>query len=236
MKTIFVLLFPLFIWCQESKSGSIIYKYKMNRSFLTEVKELSSKLEEDSRNITFTLDFEKNLTLFSLNENLNTSRNLAVSFTKARKPILSDLYKRKYYQSTPHSVLFLENEFTIEYDFLKWSLTDESKIIENKTVFKAEGDVTVLINNEVVNQKIIAWYCPEIPISIGPRGVNGLPGLIYVLEDRYGAFIIENIKLTEKQLIKPKNLLDNEIISESDFYQLSIERKKIFDKAIESKN
>lgn len=236
MKTIFALLFPLFIWCQESKSGSIVYEYKMNRSFLTEVKELTSKLEEDSKYITFTLDFDKNFTLFSLNENLSTSKNLAVSFTKARKPILSDLIKRKYYQSTPHSVLFLENEFTIEYDFFKWNLTDESKIIENKTVLKAEGILTVLINNEVINQKVIAWYCPEIPINVGPRGANGLPGLIYVLEDRYGAFIIKNINLTEKQPNYYKNLLDNEIISESDFYQLSIERKKIFDKAIESKN
>src|SRR5690606_7403886 len=172
MKTFFILLFPLLIYSQNYNNGSIIYEYKMNSGFLTEIKELTSKLEEESKHITFTLDFNNDLTLFYLNESLSTSKNLAASFTKARKPILSDLINKKYYQFTPYSVLFLENEYTIEHNFFKWNLVDESKIIESKTVYKAEGEYKALINNEIVNQKIIAWYCPEIPLNIGPRGAN----------------------------------------------------------------
>lgn len=234
MKIFFTLLFPLLAYSQNFNNGSIVYEYKMNDSFLKEARELSSKLKDDSQHITFTLDFNEDITLFYLNENLSTKKNLAVSFTKARKQILSDLKKQKFYQYTPYSVLFLENEFTVEYNFFKWKLIDESRIVEKKTVYKAEGEYKALINNKIVNQKIIAWYCPEIPINIGPRGANGLPGLIYILEDRYGTFLIKNINFNSK-LVIDKIILENEIISENIFFDLLIERRKIFDKAVENK-
>lgn len=234
MRVLFILFFPLLIFSQNHKRGSVVYEYKMHKVFLEEIKELSSKLEEDSKNITFTLEFDQNLTLFYLNESLSTSKNLAISFTKARKPIISDLVKKKYYQYTPYSVLFLENEFTIEYEYINWKLIDESKIIDGNIVFKAEGEIKVLVNNEIINQKIVAWYCPEIPINIGPRGANGLPGLIFILEDRYGAFIVKNINLNLKPMIDRK-ILENKIISEKSFFDLLIERRKIFDEAVENK-
>lgn len=58
----------------------------------------------------------------------------------------------------------------------EWTITKESKVIDGYTCYLA----TI---NKLGDKKIKAWYAPKIPISHGPRGFNGLPGLIMEIED-----------------------------------------------------
>ncbi|NRD18463.1 GLPGLI family protein [Winogradskyella eckloniae] len=71
----------------------------------------------------------------------------------------------------------------------EWILTEESKVIDGYTCYLATIDK--------LNDKILkAWYTPEIPVKHGPKGFNGLPGLILEIEDV--VFLWKAIKLDFK--------------------------------------
>lgn len=67
--------------------------------------------------------------------------------------------------------LFVVTDTIARYD---WEIKyDESKEILGKHCTKA-----VLAGNK----DVVAWFCDEIPVQVGPRGYSGLPGLILRLE------------------------------------------------------
>lgn len=227
MKYLLVLLLPIISYGQQKfSSGKILYDYEMKSNIINEIKDFSERLKNDSKFISFTLEFENQQTFFYLNENLNSTNNFAIAFTKAKQSIYSDLERKKFYQSSPNSLLFEENEFTIEHDFIEWQLINESKVMDDRKVYKAIGKYKTLIKKEVIERELIAWYCPDIQLYIGPRGANNLPGLIISLEDNYGVFIAKKITFTDKVNLK-NNLFEKEIINEVKFFNILLERREI---------
>jgi len=93
---------------------------------------------------------------------------------------------------------FMSRTFLIEdtlprYD---WKITNETKKVGDYLCKKA-----VL---EDGNNKIVAWFTPEIPSNEGPRKYYGLPGLILKLKT--GTLTIEavNISLSRENISIPK--------------------------------
>ncbi len=58
----------------------------------------------------------------------------------------------------------------------EWTITEESKVIDGYTCYLATID-------KLNDKKVKAWYTKEIPVTHGPKGFNGLPGLILEIED-----------------------------------------------------
>ena len=83
---------------------------------------------------------------------------------------------------------FLIKEAIKTYD---WNITTESKEILNKKCIKA-------ILKE--NPDIVAWFTAEIPVSFGPMGYYGLPGLILQLETSSKSYLIQEISLPKENL------------------------------------
>jgi len=57
--------------------------------------------------------------------------------------------------------------------------------------------------------KVEAWFTPQVPISAGPRGFDGLPGLVMEVITKDGDFIIRANKIVlepidESKLVEPK--------------------------------
>lgn len=83
-----------------------------------------------------------------------------------------DLTKRQKIEATS----LIDKEFIVRSDLeqTEWSIdTESTKQILGKTCFRAtkgEGE-----------EKETAWFCPEIPIPVGPECNVGLPGLIMQL-------------------------------------------------------
>ena len=91
-----------------------------------------------------------------------------------------------------------------------WVLTDESKEIDGYLCYLA----TLQINDK---KKLKFWYTPSIPIKHGPKGFNGLPGLILRIEDfRYTwTFIkIDFDNYEADEIIEPK---EGELITEEEY-------------------
>lgn len=100
---------------------------------------------------------------------------------------------------------FLGHFLVKSIDDTKWTLTKESKKIQDYLCYKATAIATVKNEAGTFKRTIIAWYCPKIPISFGPKGYSGLPGLIMEFQDRniiIGATKIE-IKTKSTKIDKP---------------------------------
>ena len=102
----------------------------------------------------------------------------------------------------------------------KWKKTNETKQIGKYNCFKATTTVFIeTVSAGTIEEEVIAWFTPEIPVSFGPAGFGGLPGLI--LEIQKGKFILyaEKISLnanTEKINIPKRGIK----VSEEEFREI----------------
>ena len=83
---------------------------------------------------------------------------------------------------------FLIKETVKTYD---WNITTENKEIINKKCTKAPLKD---------NPPIVAWFTSEIPVSFGPMGYYGLPGLILQLETPSKNYIIQEISVSKENI------------------------------------
>lgn len=94
----------------------------------------------------------------------------------------------------------------------EWILTKESKQIEDFLCYKA------IIKG---NPLFTAWYTPQIPINHGPRGYNGLPGLILELHLNKYYWIVTKIEFNHKD---SKNIIEptkGKLITEEEYRNFS---------------
>ncbi|MEW5676705.1 GLPGLI family protein [Flavobacterium enshiense] len=94
-----------------------------------------------------------------------------------------------------------------EYD---WELINESKKISGYTCYKAKTsyDVVNRTKNTTTKVEVIAWYSPEIPCNYGPRGFDGLPGLVLEVQPNktfyfHATNIAFNIKRKDANFDRP---------------------------------
>jgi len=99
---------------------------------------------------------------------------------------------------------YLVNENLNKYD---WKLLRETKKILGYDCFKAIANYKEYntIKKQETTLTIVVWYTPSIPVSFGPAGYDGLPGL--VLESSSSSFylIADNITILkeEKDIKRP---------------------------------
>jgi GLPGLI family protein len=125
----------------------------------------------------------------------------------------------KYYESFwTRGVLVLLND-------IKWTLTQETKIIGEYTCYKA----TAIIDSEQLFgmnfiSPIVAWYTPQIPVSFGIKNFSGLPGLTLELitdqEDGKVFYTVNKIELNPKEEIKIKKPKGRKFVSEQEYVKL----------------
>lgn len=123
--------------------------------------------------------------------------------------------KRKTNQTETFSKLFLVKDDLKEH---QWTLESETKNIGEYTCFKAtmtrevedvESGFTLRTEenddqHEGEEKKmktitITAWYTPQIPVSSGPAGYHGLPGLILETNDGSQTIICSKIVINPKK-------------------------------------
>ncbi|MGO3154032.1 MAG: GLPGLI family protein [Mesonia sp.] len=166
---------------------------------------------------------EKTNELYQLTFNINESlfESLPI-LDNDYDPILSKfISKMKYYhnlsecsnleQIPVYGNLYIVDKEPKQYN---WKLINKTKKIAG---FNCRLAVTSIIkNNKSVNVK--AWYTPSIPVSLGPKGFNGLPGMILAVEELGNFYYAIDVDFNEN--IKIKEPKKGKTVSEQDFKQI----------------
>jgi GLPGLI family protein len=121
---------------------------------------------------------------------------------------------------------------------LEWKLIDETKKIGEYTCYKAELIIPVSEKekkeyeeylkkqetkpslfpmDEPKEKRIIAWYTPEIPVTVGPLNYWGLPGLILELNDGKMIILCSKVTLSNKENYKIKVPNNGTEVSQEEF-------------------
>jgi GLPGLI family protein len=167
------------------------------------------KLKMD-RSITYKLRFNNEKSIFNPILNENDGHLLKLSKSKSGA----------YYKDEQENFFYVNKRFrnfNVKLADIIWEITEEEKEILGYTCIKAIGN-KVFENSKISSSVIVAWFTKDIQVSHGPKGINGLPGLI--LEAHYGSshFYANNINLEpQKPISKP---VKGEEINEEEFSQL----------------
>lgn len=241
MNTIKIFITVLFLktsLCFSQENYSIIYKtYPTYGSIEDEEVIKNSKvnyiykgLDQAIKTTEFQLDINRSESFFYFKDKLyedDKIKRLAKTFCGS-----SDFYINTEKNLKIKINYFAEKKYfindTTRYD---WAIYNESKIIDNKICYKATTINKTLINNTIKEKEIVAWFYPEIPISFGPKGYDGLPGLIMELQDDKVTFVVNQILKDSKIKISKQDY--KTIISEKEFNEIV---KEIRDKFLEDNN
>ena len=139
--------------------------------------------KEGAKLINFDLVFNDDVSFFKKNESLD---NEHTGYAEAMSGAKDSYYTLKNSTEKIKQIDNYRGQFIINYsDETKWELSEETKIIDNYVCYKATSTQIVINSKGTFKHPIIAWYCPSIPFSYGPRGYTGLPGLILELQVRH---------------------------------------------------
>lgn len=230
---IFILLLANTAFSQTPISGKVVY-------IINELKTLDhpnpdakdSKIDEainkEAKSHEFELKFNKSYSRFSLIEKVQIEEKNSVEL------IIKKLARSKYtsifdffIDKTNNSLIFNYQDGSLvkkEFEILNWELTDESKTIGEYLCFKAIHKKEYTGRDGKPKTKIIvAWYCPAIPFSYGPKEYYGLPGLIIELTEKGTTFYATNIELFETDI--KIDLPKGKTISQLEYEQNILSRK-----------
>jgi len=238
IKIFITLLFLTTSLCFSQENYSIIYNtYPTYGSIEDEEVIKNSKvnyiykgLDQAIKITEFQLDINRSESFFYFKDKLyedDKIKRLAKTFCGS-----SDFYINTEKNLKIKINYFAEKKYfindTTRYD---WTIYNESKIIDNKICYKATTINKTLINDTIKEKEIVAWFYPEIPISFGPKGYDGLPGLIMELQDDKVTFVVNQILKDSKIKISKQDY--KTIISEKEFNEIV---KEIRDKFLEDNN
>ncbi len=148
----------------------------------------------------------------------------AIMYESSLKPA-SPLVQKVYYDFDKNQRLeqleYMTRFFLVqsEIEAVAWKLGSEKKKVLEYTCMSA----TVTLDD----QEIVAWFSPEIPVSLGPSVYGGLPGLILAVE-RNGetAYVATSVSLTppaEESMVKPSK---GSKVTQEEFKSIQEEKEK----------
>lgn len=117
----------------------------------------------------------------------------------------------------------------------KWQMTQETKKIGNYNCFKAtytqtvrrpmfrpgqrarRGEAPPMEEEEV---EVVAWYTPQIPVSMGPEQWTGLPGLILELSDGNATTLCTQVVMNPKEKKAIEAPKKGKVVNQKDFEEI----------------
>lgn len=223
----FVLLFFIKTNSQNSR-GVIEYGKKSMERVLTEkdkqsMKETPEKYKrfqkmydlyaEGEKKLTFELKVDNNIGSFTMKPLLDSDNNY-------KKQLGPGPYDTGVYYNKDKRILQLNafgELFLITRPKLKWKIQKETKKIGRYNCFKATTEI--IVNTKGRKQLITVWFTPNIPISLGPLGYDGLPGLILELEVHKKIYYVKKITLNPKEVIKIEEPTNGIIVTEKEYHE-----------------
>jgi GLPGLI family protein len=196
-----------------------------NDSVLKKRKIVLEKIKHNQSMLEFELLFDKNSSVFKLVDKIVEEKNMDYKIASIVNGGNFTYYKNNINKEKMFQVEVQGQKINVRLPFeqYKWDITDTVKYIAGFKCYKAT--TTIEKNDKGRNiRKILhptVWFTSEIPTSFGPKGLDGLPGL--VLEGSidgqkyfYASKIIQNYK-GKYEIEKPSNGID---ISEEEYLDM----------------
>jgi GLPGLI family protein len=201
---------------QESLSGTIAYQQIVHYNF-DNIKQAHGNDERtqdwlstlpDEGVSTQMLKFNSRAALFEEDDSEKEAKpaglQRALMYENSLKPVQAKVQKVYYdfdKKQKLEQVEFLTRIFLVESEIesIPWKLgSDKKKVLEY---------VCLGATATIDDQEIMAWFAPEIPVSLGPSIFSGLPGMILAVE-RNGetAYVATSVILNppvEPSIVKP---------------------------------
>lgn len=181
-------------------------------------KQLMAQLQKQLQK-TYTLNFTKTESTFKQNKELaapkTKSNGVQIIITGnggGTDVLYKNIAEKRYTNKTEISGKRFLIKDNLE-DF-KWKMTGETKNIGKYTCYKAirsreEERISFSLENgkenetkEMVTVETSAWYTPDIPVSNGPKGHWGLPGLILEIQEGKETIVCTELILNPTEKIK----------------------------------
>lgn len=221
---------------QESLSGTITYQQVVHYNF-DNIKEAHGNdertqdwlatLPEEGVSIQV-LNFNSKEALFeeddSEKEATPAGLQRALMYENSLKPVQPKVQKVYYdfdKEQKLEQVEFMTRIFLVESEIepVPWKLGSEKKKVMEYICLGATATID--------DQELIAWFAPEIPVSLGPSVYGGLPGLILAVE-RNGetAYVATSVSLNppdEQAIAKPNK---GNKVSREEFAAIRKEKEK----------
>lgn len=184
----------------------------------TMMKVAYEKAMESMSFLNFELHFNKNTSYFVLKDGLGLDDQ---GYVYAK---LFSGYKGAVFQDNMFSYSEINTaigKYTIKKETkIDWLLMNETKEINGFICYKATAVKKVENSKGVFHFPIIAWYCPQIPLSYGPNGYGGLPGLILELQVRNILFGVKTIDLQPNKKVALPERKDYKVVTEKEYESL----------------
>jgi GLPGLI family protein len=191
---------------QDQLSGTITYQQITRYSFdfiLAElgndprIKDRLATMPEEGTNVQV-LAFNSKKALFkeddSEKEAISPGLQNHLYYESSLKPpsaVLQEIYYDFEKNQKLEQMEYLTRMFLLKSEIapLAWKLGSEKKKILEYTCMGATMNMD--------DQEIVAWFAPELPVSLGPANFGGLPGLVLAVE-RNGetAYVATSVDLT----------------------------------------
>lgn len=177
----FFLNFNLF--SQQNNVGIITYKIGLydkpaisNNNSQINVTGIESALLQ----LEYELIFSNSASLYRLIENVAYSDfdyNMAISIAGGKSLHYKNIKTKSKIEQKSELEAF---NIIKDYNEFKWEITKETKVIGKYTCYKATCHVEYFskIRNKVISFDPVVWFTYELPYPFGPKGIDGLPGLI----------------------------------------------------------
>ncbi len=229
MKHILILLILTFSFLLNAQmKGKIVYEASIDKSTIeepyenpdnTEAKNEALEMLHESQPVEAYLVFKDSIALYYVEEKVEipkwdndngvvniTPSGINMSWYMAGSANLyySD-WTRNYNISTTD---VMGTRKRIKKEPMLWDITEETKTINGYLCYKA-----ILTAKE----NRIAWFTKEIPLPHGPRGFNGLPGLVLELQDNKYNYLVKDIQLDHYEAENIEEPLDGDLITEEEY-------------------
>lgn len=221
----------------EAQEGTVAYDIttRLDIQLPPEMQHMADRFPS-SRSETRLLHFDETASLMVAaprdedeEENFESSGGMRVMFRGSNE---NALYTDRDAGTTVEKRDFLGRTFLIdgEVEPLAWKLTDEQSEFLGYPCMKATATRDTV--------EVEAWFTPEIPVSAGPEGYGGLPGLILVLtvDDARRTMIATDVSLgplAEGTMVAPDS---GRRVAEEEFRAIVEERMEEMGRSARGRN
>ncbi len=235
----FLFLFITSVTSQDFK-GTVIYGKKPKTQILSKTDSIRLKenpekhrrfqkmreiISTEEKKLNFELNFKNTESYFYLKPILESESNESLI------NIIS-VYDKGVYYNKDKRILQLNafgELFLITKPKLNWKIQKDTKKIGEYNCFKATTEV--IVNSKGRKQLITAWFTPKIPVSFGPLGYDGLPGLILELEVYKKIYYAKKITLNFKEVIKIEKPIKGIKVTEKEYQEMASSTMQNFKKS-----